>query len=168
MSERRASRNPDAAVSALAQTGADAQLISGHLTGLDDEGRLLFQSEGSTDAPIAVAIGIELSDGSLVKAARQLRRALVVRTTDATPRWVLVGLVRERVSTKAVTARPGTLEVGMDGETLKLTAERDIVLKCGAASITLRKDGKIEVKGTNVLSASRGPNRIKGASIALN
>ena len=51
---------------------------------------------------------------------------------------------------------------------LKLTAERDIVLQCGQASITLRRDGKIEVKGTNVLSASRGPNRIKGASIALN
>lgn len=168
MSERRPARTLDAAVSALTHTGAEAQLISGHLTGLDDEGRLRFQPEGSSAAPLVVAIGIELSDGSLVKAARQQRRALVVRTTDATPRWVLVGLVRERVSTKAVTARPGTLEVGMDGETLKLTAERDIVLKCGAASITLRKDGKIEVKGTNVLSASRGPNRIKGASIALN
>lgn len=115
-----------------------------------------------------MAIGLELSDGTLVKAARQSRRALVVRTTDATPRWVLVGLVRDRVSTKAVSARPGTLEVGMDGETLRLTAERDIVLQCGQASITLRRDGKIEVRGTNVLSASRGPNRIKGASIALN
>ena len=167
MSQRRSAATDDA-VSTISQQGTDARLVSGHLTGLDDEGRLLFQPEGSDAAPMPIAIGIELSDGSLVKAARQLRRALVVRTTDAVPRWVLVGLVRDRVSTKAVTARPGTLEVGMDGETLKLTAERDIVLKCGEASITLRKDGKIEVKGTNVLSASRGPNRIKGASIALN
>ena len=167
MSQRR-SAAPDAPHAALTQTGLDARLISGHLTGLDDEGRLLFQAEGPDSPLIPVAIGIELSDGTLVKAARQHRRALVVRTTDATPRWVLVGLVRDRVSTKAVTARPGTLEVGMDGETLKLTAERDIVLKCGEASLTLRKDGRIILSGTNVLSSSRGPNRIKGASIALN
>lgn len=147
---------------------ASAQLVSGHLTGLDDEGRLLFQPEGAEPPPHPVAIGIELSDGALVKAAREQRRALVVRTTDRTPRWVLVGLVRERVSTKAATARPGLLEAVVDGETLKLVAERDLVLRCGAASLTLRKDGRIVLSGTNLLSASRGPNRIKGATIALN
>ena len=118
--------------------------------------------------PIPVAIGMPVADGTLVKAARQQSRALVVRTGDTPARWVLVGLVRERLSTQAVTARPGQLEVAMDGETLRLTAERDIVLKCGEASLTLRKDGKIVMSGTNVLTSSRGPNRIKGASIALN
>ena len=168
MSAPESAKRTRRASTALAQPVPGSEVLSGHLTGLDDEGRLLFQPEGSTDAPVAVAIGIELSDGTLLKAARQNRRALVVRTTDATPRLVLVGLVRERIATKAISARPGTLEEGMNGETLKLTAERDIVLQCGQASITLRRDGKIEVKGTNVLSASRGPNRIKGASIALN
>ena len=147
---------------------AGVQLVSGHLTGVDDEGRLLFRPEGSTEAPVPVAIGIESSDGALLKAARQNRRALVALTGDRTPRRILVGLVRERVSTRAITARPGTLEVGMDGETLKLTAEHDIELRCGEASIKLRRDGKVEINGTNVLSASRGPNRIKGATIALN
>lgn len=149
-------------------THASAEAVTGHLTGIDDEGRLLFRPEGSMGEPIAVAIGMPVADGTLVKAARQQSRALVVRTGDTPARWVLVGLVRERLSTQAVTARPGQLEVAMDGETLRLTAERDIVLKCGEASLTLRKDGKIVMSGTNVLTASRGPNRIKGASIALN
>lgn len=149
-------------------THASAEAVTGHLTGIDDEGRLLFRPEGSMGDPIAVAIGMPVADGTLVKAARQQSRALVVRTGDTPARWVLVGLVRERLSTQAVTARPGQLEVAMDGETLRLTAERDIVLKCGEASLTLRKDGKIVMSGTNVLTASRGPNRIKGASIALN
>ena len=143
-------------------------LLSGHLTGIDDEGSLLFRPEGDTGDPIAVTIGVELSDGALVKAARQQRRVLVARTSDPTPRWVLVGLVRERVSTRAATARPGTLEVALDGETLVLKAERDLVLQCGESRLSLRKDGKIVISGTNLLTASRGPNRIKGATIALN
>jgi hypothetical protein len=145
-----------------------ARVLSGHLTGVDDEGRLLFQPEGSREAPVPVAIGIELSDGALLKAARQQRRAIAVRTADATARLVLIGLVRERVSTRALQARPGQLEVQVDGETLILRAERDLVLECGESKLSLRKDGKIVISGTNVLSASRGPHRIKGATIALN
>jgi len=142
-------------------------LLTGHLSGIDDEGRLLFTPEGA-DAPHPVAIGIEISDGVLVRAARRKARAAVMRTEDSTSRWLLVGLVRERVASKARDAKRGRLEVAVDGERIRLEAEHDIELKCGAASITLRYDGRIEVKGTHILSASRGPNRVKGATIALN
>ncbi len=146
---------------------AAAPLLSGHLTGIDADGRLLFQPEGAKEA-FAVGIGADLSDGVLVRAARRRRRALVVRTTDATPRWLLVGLVRERIGEKARDAKPGRLEVTVDGEKVRLEAEHDLELKCGQASITLRYDGRVEVRGTHILSASRGPNRVKGATIALN
>lgn len=142
-------------------------LITGHLDGVDDEGRVRFVPEGAPDA-FPVSIGIEISDGALVRAARRMSRAAVMRTADPTARWVLVGLVRDRVSTKALDAKAGRLEVKMDGEKVVLEAEHDIELKCGRASITLRYDGRIELKGTHILSASRGPNRVKGATIALN
>jgi hypothetical protein len=147
--------------------GAAAALITGHLAGIDDEGRVLFIAEGGADL-VPVAIGMEIGDGAVVRAARRRARAAVMRTADPTARWLLVGLVRERVSAKAREAKRGRLEVTVDGEKLKLEAEHDIELKCGAASITLRYDGRIEVKGTHILSASRGPNRVKGATIALN
>ena len=152
---------------ATSEAGA-SQAVSGHLDGIDNEGRLLFLAEGSTGVPVPVAIGIESSDGVLVKAARLRCRALVVRTADATPHWVLVGLIRERVAAKARDARPGQLEVTLDGETLRLSAERNIELRCGAASLLLRKDGKVVITGTNVVSSSRGSNRIRGATISLN
>jgi hypothetical protein len=103
-----------------------------------------------------------------VRAVRRSRRALVARTSDPKPRWLLVGLVRERVSAAARDAKPGRLEVSVDGEKLKLEADHDIELTCGQASITLRYDGRIELRGTHILSASRGPNRVKGATIDLN
>ncbi len=159
---------PEDVLARLVAPGGGAQAITGHLEGVDDEGRLLFRPEGENGAPVPVSIGLELSDGALVKAARQRRRALVLRTADPTQRWLLVGLVRDRVAARARDAGRGRLEVTVDGEKLSFTAEHDLELKCGRASITLRYDGRIELRGTHILSASRGPIRIKGATVALN
>ena len=151
-----------------------SRILSGHLAGIDDEGRVLFRPEGGESAsepvsePLPVMIGLALPDGAVVKAARLGHRALVVETADEPKRHVLLSLLRERVHAQARDAEPGQLEVTMDGETLRLSADRQIELKCGQSRLLLRADGKVEISGTYVLSRSRGPNKIKGASIALN
>ncbi|WP_343068110.1 DUF6484 domain-containing protein [Mesorhizobium sangaii] len=58
--------------------------------------------------------------------------------------------------------------VTLDGERMELSAEREIVLRCGKASITLTRTGKIILRGTYILSRSSGVNKIKGGSIQLN
>lgn len=58
--------------------------------------------------------------------------------------------------------------VECDGERVMLSAEKEIVLRCGEASITLTRAGKILLKGTYVLSRSSGVNRIKGGSVQIN
>jgi len=143
-------------------------IFSGHLAGIDEEGRVLFQQEDTVDSPVPVTIGILLSDGALVKAARLHQRALVMNTDDRNPRLVLIGLLRERVGSKARDAGPGELTVTVDGETLQLDAEKQIVLRCGKASLMLRRDGRVILSGTYVVSCSRGPNKIKGATVAIN
>jgi hypothetical protein len=142
--------------------------LTGHLEGIDAEGRLLFRPEGHAGPPVPVAIGIEASDAVLVKAARLNRRAMVIATSDPESRWVLTGLVKERVTMKAKDARPGRLELEVDGETVRLSAEHVIELRCGKSSLLLRRDGKIVLSGDYVVSASRGPNKIRGATISLN
>lgn len=59
-------------------------------------------------------------------------------------------------------------EVVIDGERVTFSAEKEIVLRCGEASITLTRAGKILIRGKYVLSRSSGVNRIKGGSIQLN
>jgi hypothetical protein len=59
-------------------------------------------------------------------------------------------------------------EIERDGERLELTAEREIVLRCGKASITLTRAGKVLIRGAYVSSQSSGANRIRGASVQLN
>jgi hypothetical protein len=61
-----------------------------------------------------------------------------------------------------------SVDVRIDGERLTLTAEKEIVLKCGKASITLTQDGKILIRGAYVSSRSSGVNRIKGGSVQIN
>lgn len=53
-------------------------------------------------------------------------------------------------------------------ERLELTAEKEIVLRVGDASITLTRAGKIVLRGTYVLSRSSGVNKIKGGSVQIN
>ncbi len=56
----------------------------------------------------------------------------------------------------------------LDGERLEFSAKKEIVLRCGKASITLTKAGKIIIRGSYVLSRSSGANRIKGGSVQIN
>ena len=55
-----------------------------------------------------------------------------------------------------------------DGERLVFEAEKEIVLRCGDASITLTRAGKILIKGAYVLSRSSGVNRIQGGAVEIN
>ena len=55
-------------------------------------------------------------------------------------------------------------EAEIDGSRLRIGA----VIQCGKASITLRRNGKVIIKGTQVESHSTGTNRIKGGQVRVN
>ena len=96
------------------------------------------------------------------------RRALVARTSNDGSQLVLVGMVRERVGSAARDAGPGELQLVMDGETLRLEGKKKVELICGRARLVLHENGRVEVSGTHLLQRSRGPVRIKGATVQLN
>ena len=143
------------------------QAVTGHLDGVDDEGRILFRAEGSEER-VPVSIGLSASDEELVQAAWLGKRALVVRTADPSARAVLVSLVRERVSPEGSGCMGSGLTARVDGKVVRIQAETEIELRCGKSRLILRRDGRVELHGTNVLTRSRGPNRMKGATIELN
>jgi hypothetical protein len=61
-----------------------------------------------------------------------------------------------------------TVAVKHDEDSLLLTAEKEITLQCGKASITLTNAGKLLLRGAYLLSRSSGVNRIKGGSVQIN
>ena len=72
---------------------------------------------------------------------------------------------------KVVPIRPQAaprLEALVDGEPVVIEGAERIELRCGKASITLTKEGKILIKGTLISSESSGAHRIRGGSVDIN
>ena len=90
-------------------------------------------------------------------------------------RPIIMGLLQDPVSTEEEIAIDlgkslggQALQAKLDGEQVTLTADKEIVLKCGKSSITLTKAGKIIIRGEYLLSRSTGVNKIKGGSVQIN
>ena len=145
---------------------ARGETLTGMLDGLDEEGRVYFRpDEGGESVP--VILGLTAPDTEVVRAALAGDRALVVRTDGESGQLVLVGLLRDRVADPDP-APSRSDEAVIDGKVVRFEARDEIVLQCGKGSITLRKDGKIVIKGTHLLSRASGVNRIKGGQVNIN
>jgi len=87
---------------------------------------------------------------------------------------IVIGLVQgcgreaDVVPNVEIASVAGTQEVEFDGKKIEVTAKETITLRCGDASITLSKDGKIVIRGVHVVSHATGVNRIRGGSVQLN
>lgn len=49
-----------------------------------------------------------------------------------------------------------------------VTASETLTLRCGASSVELRADGKVMVRGEDLLLRSKGTHRIKAGTVAIN
>ena len=126
------------------------------------------------DAPLLA--GLPHFPGELVAARSTvaLRRAMAGRTVlvlhecDDWTRPIIVGVLQDALVPEPAPRAALLFEVQADEERLSIQAEREIVLRCGDASITLTRAGKIIIKGNYILSRSAGYNRIKGAAVDIN
>jgi hypothetical protein len=59
-------------------------------------------------------------------------------------------------------------DVVVDNKRIEIEGQDEVVLRCGKASITLRRNGRVVLRGTYVESRSSGTNRIKGGSVLIN
>ena len=94
--------------------------------------------------------------------------AATVNAEAAEPTGELESLLQAPVSHTAAAEEPQVIEADIDGRRVKIVARDEIVLECGEASITLRRNGRIIIKGTYVETSSEGTNRIKGGQVRIN
>lgn len=53
-------------------------------------------------------------------------------------------------------------------DTLVIEARHSLTFRCGDGSITLRADGRIQIKGKDLVSHAQRLNRIKGGAVSIN
>jgi hypothetical protein len=146
------------------------EVIVGTLAGINDAGEPLVRhpldpSGRVTLARTTVPITSEAVDRQVVIAfeSGDIRKPIVLgvlRRPDGQDPF------ESRVTPPAV-SRP-VVQATLDGEQLVLTAQNELVLRCGKASLTLTRAGKILLRGTYLLSRSSGVNRVKGGSVQIN
>lgn len=93
------------------------------------------------------------------------RQVLVVLEDGDAERPIIIGVVQATAVT--VTPEPAG-HVEIEGKRLRLQAEDEVVLQCGEASITLRGDGRIVIKGMEIVSRAKGTHKVKGAAVLIN
>jgi len=142
----------------------------GRLASPGPAGEILVEYDGRTRVARSVS-GVSRSE--LIKPENRGRDVLLLFEVGDPNRPIIIGLMEDPLERLVSMEIPQTTakkmnDVVVDGKRVTLEAEEEVVLKCGPGSITLRKDGKIIIKGTHLLSRSSGPNRIKGGSVNIN
>jgi hypothetical protein len=144
----------------------------GQLVRVTAEGRALVDYPDNLMGPIEARSIIELKPTHVNLDESSLPVLLVFENGDPTLP-IVIGIVRDTLYPpapleEATISVERPRDVVLDGRTIALDAKEEIVLRCGKSSITLRKDGKIVVKGTQLVSRSSGSNKIKGATVSIN
>ena len=132
--------------------------VRGMLVALDEDGNAMIDFPGcGAGQPVLASSTISLRGSDVGREA-------VLMFEDADPaRPILIGLIHAPKGQ----SQPD-LELLIDKKKVEFTAEEEIVLRCGKASITLTRAGKVLIRGAYVLTRSSGVNRIKGGSVQIN
>ncbi|HZE90444.1 MAG TPA: DUF6484 domain-containing protein [Rhizobacter sp.] len=146
---------------------AEPALQIGSLVGLDEHGRGLVRVGGRE--PVAARCTVARPAGLDATPNPSVPVLLFLEDGDA-ERPVIVGFV-----TDALAPPPTLLDMPLrpsgatlDGKRLLFEASQEVVLKCGKGSITLQANGRVVIKGTELVSRASGPNKIRGASVDIN
>lgn len=162
---------------------APGEVVIGEIEGLSANGEALVNfPQNRSRQPIAAMSTVAISaehEGrqvALLFTAGDLNQPLIIGLIHS-PLQDLIDRFEEAADTNddAVSA-PDTesaqsnsrIEANADGKRVVIEGQDEVVLKCGEASITLTKAGKIIIRGKYLLNRATGVNRILGGSVQIN
>jgi hypothetical protein len=114
--------------------------------------------------PVKARTTLSLGARAMQEAAHERRSALLAFENENARLPIVVGLIAPPAEPEA----EKKVDALVDGKRVTLDARDEIVLRCGQASITLRRNGRVVIRGTYVETRSRGTNRIKGGDVRIN
>jgi hypothetical protein len=137
--------------------------IIGRLVGFADNGAtsLVTYCEQPSGAALPARATLDLH-------AAHIGRDVVLMFEAGDPyRPIVIGCIHDTAA-QIRSDSPEQLRIDADGHRLIVSANEQIVLRCGKASITLTKEGKVIIQGAYVSNQSSGVLRLKGGSVQIN
>jgi len=146
----------------------------GWIAGVSPRGQPLVDFHGSRGGPFE-AVSTVVAARKELEAAAERRQPVVLLFDGGDPGSPIVaGFVVPAVPAEELRAVPEAPGPGLpdvvevDGKRVCIEGMDEVVLRCGEASITLRRNGKVVIRGAYLESHSKGTNRIKGGSVQIN
>jgi hypothetical protein len=134
----------------------------------------LVDWEGNSRGPLRALTTVPLSAEVLLAAAAARQGAVLLFQGGDPARPILVGLIQPTTETPLLDAILGTSAHGsakdarIDGRRVVVQGRDEIVLSCGEASITLRRNGRVTIRGIQLETRARGLQRIRGGKVEIN
>jgi hypothetical protein len=143
-----------------APTAAVPGVVVGQLVAIADDGHTPLVVRAGQDRAVALRARTVVDLQGV-----NVGHSVVLMFEQGDPgRPIVMGILRG----DEIRAPGAPMEVVADGARMVVTAAEQLVLRCGKASITLTRAGKVVIDGAYVVSRSTGVNRIKGGSVQLN
>jgi len=139
--------------------------VRGRIVALDEE-RVYVEVPG-LPKPVAAELAVVVDPTTLRGALDSRQPTVLVFENGDRAKPIIVGFIAAPVPSRE-SARLLAIEANVDGRRIRVVAKDELVLECGKASITLRRNGRVVVRGTHVETDSQGTNRIKGGQVRIN
>jgi hypothetical protein len=136
------------------------RLASGRIAG-----EIYVEVDDTGPAPARLLSGLNRHE--LLKTENLGREVLVVFADGDPGKPVIVGMM-ENILEDLISLDPPPMEIPSDGERVVIRADREILLTCGDGSLSMKKDGRIVIRGTDIVSRASNSNKIKGSHVDIN
>ena len=134
----------------------------GHLVGFTEDNGFLVQFPGNpAEKPIRALAATHITE-------RRIGSPVALSFVEGNIHQPLILGFIHASANETKSADEQVVEVRQDGKRLIISAEDELVLKCGESTITLTKAGKITIRGKHLLSRAEAVNRIKGGAVQIN
>jgi len=163
---------------------APGEIVIGTLVAIDKEGQPFVDFSGNvSDHSLKAMATLGLTQTNigrqvaLLFANGNLKNPVIMGMIHSPLQEILERFKQSQVEEQIESKARGRVEqesglkvddVRIDGEKITFEAKEKIVLTCGESSIILTKNGKISIRGKNLLNRATGTNQIKGGTIQVN
>lgn len=146
----------------------------GWIAGASVGGRPLVDFPGNRAGPLEAGSTVRATRRDLEAAAQRRQPVVLLFDGGDLGSPIVLGFIVQTapeaepplLAEASLSAPPEAVQV--DGKRICIEGQDEVVLRCGEASITLRRNGKLILRGTYLESSAKGTHRIRGGTVRVN